>query len=247
MLLKALTLSTLIIVTALLAQPIGKRVVTFKLVIEGGEAKSFALLVFRRSDRKLILIVRVLEGNLISISLDDKYEYVVGAYSRVGNTTYAGYKRVTKDVNEVTITLRPLPNLMRLPTRLMLVSRRPISLVSVELLVPFVGIIERLKVSNQTVYVPCVPLVIVRKEGPSTYYGVFFPGDKEIKLVSTEEAKGKALTIITSRKSVGSFQRPLRLGISTVNFLRIAIIVTLSLLIAYISYVTAKRYVKQQV
>lgn len=247
MLLKALPLLALIVVTVLLAQPTEKRIITFKLVIKEGEAKSFALLIFRQSDKKLILIVRVFEGNTISISLDRKHDYIVGAYSRIGKLIYAGYKRITKETNEVIITLKPLPNLIRRPTRLMFISRKTLPIMSVELLVPFVGVIERVKVNNQTIYVPCIPLVIVRKENSLTYYGVFLPGDKEIKLVSTKEVKGETFIIATSKKSVEGLQRFSKLSISTINFLKIMIIVTLSLLIAYISYITAKRHIKRRV
>jgi len=247
MLFRALALLALVTTTALIIQPVEERIVTFKLVSERGEVKNFLLLVFRRGDRKLILAVKVLEGSTISLSLSEEFEYVVGAYTKFDNIVYAGYKRVSRGDNEVVIVLKPLPELVRRLTRIVLTSKKPLTIMNVELLVPYLGVIEKLKVSNQTVYVPSVPLVMIRKEGALTYYGIFLPGDKEIKLVSTQEAKSETLGLAAAMRAVRESQAGFRPLVKEVNLLRIVAIITISLLIAYVSYVTARRYVKQQV
>jgi len=249
MTLKVLILLTLITVTIVVAQPIKERIVTFKLVIKELEVKNFSLLVFRVVDRRLVLIVRAVDKNTISLSLSNEYEYVVGAYSKVGNIIYAGYEKVPRGVDEVTIVLRPMLTLTKHLTKVVPMSkktRETLMPMDIELLIPFLGVVGKLKASNDTIRVPCVPLIIVRKEGAVTYYGVFLPGDKEVKLISAYEKKEEGF-ILATVKSMGGAPKRFEISTRSVNLLRVIIIITISLLIAYVSYVTARRYVKQRV
>ncbi|RLE77752.1 MAG: hypothetical protein DRJ56_01660 [Thermoprotei archaeon] len=232
----------------LLAQPAGERLVRFKLVAEGARVDGFTILVFRRSDRALVMVVSVAEGDAVTVSLraDD---YVVGAYSKIGGVIYAGYRSVPREAQEVAVVLRPLAQLAksRVSVRLGLSETRASAArpAYLELVVPGLGVVGRVKVSNQTAELPAVPALVACRVGGLVSWGVFLPGDRVVRIAAptlTRAAGVRGFSALSLPKGTPMEGRARRAGL----LLLIAATV-ISLSTAYVSYIVARRYVRRRV
>lgn len=218
---------------------------------KGNLITDYTLVLFKIKKRRIILISRVIEMQHFSLVLTKGEKYYIGVYLKRGATILTGWTEVVGgEKNNITLVVKPLYEIPK--SNVSLTFPRAIkgkTKVHIFLIVPHLGVISVVNPRGNTVLLPRLPIVLGLKSNNAIYYTIYFPKDKCINATittlsaSTSEI-GKVYSTLVSPKTKYTFTIK---KINTQAALRVTLIVVISLLVAYFSYIIAKRKIEQRI
>ena len=205
--------------------------------------RKYVIVLFNVKDKRPVMIINLFKGNNVVMLINETQRYVISAYTIVNKEIYVGWCKIPQGSIQVNITLKQIKIIPRLFIRVVGIENGEM----VDCILPGIGVLGKVKVINSAINIPEIPVIILYKKKRT--WGIYLPGDEKISLIGIRKELEVAKGFGISEEVMTAFRRERALleegFLSMDTIIKLCMVIVISMLIAYISYLTARSYVKR--